>query len=88
MLKAEIEKGKQTIMANGSGADLVLDIVTLIGAVHGQLQSSQPRIADAFRRQLIAALSDPKSGVWDMTPSAGAGFAICYQTNKGGIPDD
>lgn len=84
MLKAEIENGKQTITANGSGADLVLDISILIGSIHGQLLNSQPQIANAFRRHLLSVLTDPKSGVWDVTPSAGTGFAICYPKNKGG----
>ena len=84
MLKAEIESGKQTIMANGSGADLVLDIAILIGNIHGQIRNSQPQLADAFRRHLLSVLTDPKSGVWEVAPSADTGFAVCYPTNKGG----
>ena len=84
MLKAEIENGKQIITANGSGADLVLDLAVLIGNIHGQIRNSQPQLADAFRRHLLSVLTDPKSGVWEVTPSAGTGFAVCYPTNKGG----
>lgn len=87
MLKAEIENGKQTIMANGSVADLLLDIAILIGAVHGQLRNSRPEFADAFRRELLTALTDPQSGVWELSTPAGAGFVISYRTNKGGNPN-
>lgn len=87
MLKAEIEKGKQTIMANGSGTDLLLDIAILIGTIHGQLRNSRPEIAEIFQRELLTVLTDPRSGVWEMSPSADAGFVIYHPTNKGGNPN-
>ena len=69
MLKAEIKNSKAGgdkvfVMANGSLADIIVEVGLVINGVHAQLKQASPILAKQYRQNLTALLIDPETPLW------------------------
>lgn len=65
MIKCKIHRGKTChIQANGAAQDITSELLFLIQTIHGNIKKENEKVADEFRRNLIAAMIDPNSPIF------------------------
>ena len=65
MLKVNIKKGEQSeIVATGSTAEIMADIVVTINSIYGQMQAADKNGAEEFRLGLFNVMTDPNGPMW------------------------
>lgn len=71
MLKYMIDGPKESLEFNGDLLYLAAKTTRLIQLVHGKLNRSDPRLADAYRQLIQAAILEPNSPVFTGDNAAG-----------------
>ena len=71
MLKYMIDGRKESLELNGDLLRLAAESTRLIHLVHGKLNRSDPRLADAYRQLIQAAILAPDSPVFTGDNAAG-----------------
>nr|WP_325302289.1 hypothetical protein [uncultured Dysosmobacter sp.] len=71
MLKYMIDGRKESLELNGDLLRLAAETTRLIQLVHGKLKRSNPRLADAYRQLIQAAILEPNSPVFSGDNAAG-----------------
>lgn len=71
MLKYMIDGRKEILELNGDLLRLAAETIRLIQLVHGKLKRSNPRLADAYRELIQAAILAPDSPVFSGADTAG-----------------
>ena len=71
MLKYMIDGRKESLELNGDLLRLAAETTRLIQLVHGKLKRSNPRLADAYRQLIQAAILAPDSPVFTGDNAAG-----------------
>lgn len=86
MLKYMIDGPKESLEFNGDLLRLAAETSRLIQLVHGKLKRSNPRLADAYRQLIQAAILEPNSPVFSGDNAAGnvQDIAIISQKRKEG----
>lgn len=66
MIKCKIERGGvvQT-KAKGTGKDLMLETLALVALVYRNIKKQDPEVAEAYKRDIMANIINPKSPVWE-----------------------
>lgn len=66
MLKCKIDnkKSRCDVKVDGSGYDLLHEVLVFIRLVYKAIKRSNPNAAEGFKRALIENLTFPDSGVW------------------------
>lgn len=71
MLKYMIDGRKESLELNGDLLRLAAETTRVIQLVHGKLKRSNPRLADAYRQLIQAAILAPDSPVFTGDNAAG-----------------
>lgn len=71
MLKYMIDGPKESLEFNGDLLHLAAETTRVIQLVHGKLKRSNPRLADAYRELIQAAILAPDSPVFSGADTAG-----------------
>lgn len=71
MLKYMIDGPKESLEFNDDLLRLAAETTRLIHLVHGKLNRSDPRLADAYRQLIQAAILEPNSPVFSGDNAAG-----------------
>lgn len=67
MIKCKILRGENKnchIEVKGTAPDIATELLFLIQTIHGNIKKDNEKIADEFRRNLIAAMIDPNSPIF------------------------
>ena len=66
MLKCNIDRKKNRgqVKSGGTGEDITMEVLALIGKVYRGIRRSNKDVADCFKSIVIAGVLDPNSPVW------------------------
>lgn len=65
MIKANIDKGRATVMTSGTAHDIVGELGLMVGHIYKVVKDRNPRTADVFRIAVQAVVSDA-SPIWQI----------------------
>ena len=69
MIKCKAKRGKYAkVKTKGTAHDVSVEILAIIKTAYMEIYKQNPRIADEFKRTLMAGMLDPKSPVFKMSP--------------------
>lgn len=76
MLKIEIDGFHREIICQGSVQKVLAEISMVVNGVYFSIKKYNPAVAEAFRRTLTRAVSDPDSPIWSKEAYGGHGLLV------------